>query len=84
MADRNFNVTWTHKAFSGPVRGVAYVYDLLNHRKQYVIAAGEEAVRSSVESKSQASESYVIKVSICAPENLIHVCMCMYNDFRYL
>mmetsp|Transcript_11655 Transcript_11655/g.17666 ORF Transcript_11655/g.17666 Transcript_11655/m.17666 type:complete len:1045 (+) Transcript_11655:67-3201(+) len=62
MADRNFNVTWTHKAFSGPVRGVAYVYDLLNHRKQYVIAAGEEAVRSSVESKSQASESYVIKV----------------------
>lgn len=63
MTDRDFNVSWVHKAFSGPVRGVAYVYDLLNHRRQYVIAAGEETPRlSGGESKSRSQDAYVIKV----------------------
>ena len=65
MTDRDFNIAWVHKAFSGPVRGVAYVYDILHHRRQYIIAVGEETVRGNagVESKSRNQETYVIKVS---------------------
>jgi hypothetical protein len=66
MTDRNFNISWTHRAFAGPVRGVAYVYDLMNHKRQYVVAIGEESSRvsSGTESKTTSSmrEPYVIKV----------------------
>jgi hypothetical protein len=63
MADRNFSISWTHKAFSGPVRGLSYLYDVINHKRQYVVAIGEESRPNSTESKSQTvRESYVIKV----------------------
>jgi hypothetical protein len=67
LADRNFkNISWTQKAFSGPVRGVAYVYDVLNPRKQYVISVGEESNRgNSGDGKISAThDSYVIKVFV--------------------
>lgn len=69
LSDRNFNISWTHKAFSGPVRGVAYVYDIVNPRKQYVISVGEEIHRTvSNDTKNQISsnDSYVIKVFVTA------------------
>lgn len=65
MTDRNFNISWTHRAFTGPVRGVAYVYDLMNHKRQYVVAVGEES-RSTTSSESKTAstrEPYVIKVT---------------------
>ncbi len=61
MADRNFHVSWTNRAFGGAVRGVAYVYDLLNHKRQYVVTVGEEMTRTQ-ESKGQTYEPYLIKV----------------------
>lgn len=68
LADRNFkNISWTQKAFSGPVRGVAYVYDVLNPRKQYVISVGEESNRSNSSGDgkiSSTNDSYVIKVFV--------------------
>jgi hypothetical protein len=68
MTDRNFNISWTHRAFAGPVRGVAYVYDLMNHKRQYVVAIGEEPrPTSSNESKTASTrEPYVIKVTNCS------------------
>ena len=68
LADRNFKISWTQKAFSGPVRGVSYVYDVLNPRKQYVISVGEESNRTSssgIDSKAQSTNDlYVIKVFV--------------------
>lgn len=67
MTDRNFNISWTSKVFTGPVRGVSYVYDLMNHKRQYVITIGEELRTNSTESKvannNPIREPYVIKVN---------------------
>lgn len=75
LADRNFKISWTQKAFSGPVRGVAYVYDVLNPRKQYVISVGEESNRTNSNSvvdnsKTQSTNDlYVIKVFVTTDMN---------------
>ncbi len=61
LSDRNFNISWSHKIFNGPIRGVAYGYDVLNHKRQYIIVAGEEN-RSSSDTKSLTNERFVVKV----------------------
>ena len=69
LADRNFKLLWNCKAFKGEVKGLAYVYDPNNHRKQYIFAVGDEFVHTSGESanamNSVVQETfYMLKVSI--------------------
>ena len=42
LTDRNFKILWVNKSYNGPVRGISYIYDIMNHKKQYLIAIGEE------------------------------------------
>jgi hypothetical protein len=66
LADRNFKLLWKCKAFKGEVKGLAYVYDPANHRKQYVFAVGDEFVHHSGESASAMSQAqetfYMLKI----------------------
>lgn len=47
LSDRNFKLIWKHKAFKGEVKGVSYIYNPINHQKQYVFAVGDEFVHHS-------------------------------------
>jgi hypothetical protein len=45
LTDRNLNVSWKHKVFRGPLKGVAHIEDGLAARKPYVAAVGDEYSR---------------------------------------
>lgn len=67
LADRNFKMSWKTRVFRGEVKGLAYIYDPMNHRKQYIIAVGDEFVKPSGEQATSVSVKheayYMIKVS---------------------
>lgn len=61
LADRNFNVLQRQQAFKGEVKGLAYVYDPSNHRKQYVYAVGGNDTAGA--STAMQEVFYMIKVT---------------------
>lgn len=69
LSDRNFRFTdRKYKAFRGEVRGLAYLFDRTNHRRQYVVAVGddartlEDAAGQALAIPSASFPSYMIKI----------------------
>eukprot|EP01041_Mallomonas_annulata_P001125 gene1125-2185_t len=50
MTDRSFNLSWKQKIFRGSIKGVAYIFDSLGHRKQFVIALGDDTPKTTADS----------------------------------
>lgn len=66
ISDRTFHIAdRKHRAFRGPIRGLSYLFDAVNHRRQYVVALGDDA-RSTHDEKSEENSAnsayYVVKV----------------------
>lgn len=72
--DRKLTMSWKHKLFRGAVKGIAYCYENGNHRKQFVVAIGDEYQRAFSDQKANlvgepGAPQYVIKIYCTADMN---------------
>ena len=75
-----------YKIFRGEVKGLSFVFDILNHRKQYVFAVGDDS-RSPDEANQSTYviNNYVIKVISCFDHTKTMVTpIIIYSLRRYL
>ena len=59
MCDRNLNTVWKQRVYRGVVKGVAYIYDNGNHRRQFIICVGDDQAKAG----DSIVLNYVIKVT---------------------
>lgn len=79
LTDRNFKLMWKNKVFKGAVKGLAYVLDPLNHRRQFIFAVGDELVYKTSASEQLATAStqekfYMLKVGLPFDSCFLYSC----------
>ena len=68
ISDRNLQLSEQnkHRLYQGPLLGISYIFDSLNHYKQYIIVIGKEAMTNFDEirfdDKFQINTQFIIKV----------------------
>lgn len=67
LSDRTFHISdRKHKAFRGAVCGLTYLFDPNNHKRQYIIAAGDDSKNITEEKREDgqvtSSALYIIKI----------------------